>query len=442
MHGNLTPSSGYAGTDTFSFCKKMDKTLVCLDDNIQLLAKNDPTDYNPDVFQLEFYEIPKLTAEDLEVKGNGFDRASTLRLVHHASVCGAKWRLQLVRAEIVMRIAENEWRYIPDAQEDAIRKQSMIGSFMRAIRVAMMVNQHQMILQVQLGSELMELQQSHRIQYPGFTTCATDCITCKTSDLMFELESHMAQSRSTNRPEPFGEIGAVILEKIMMEAKDTPLFLLNTSFVNALFVIALELAREELPYVVIARSNTLVKFERLFEIYRFITKNRFERQDSLENLSKINMIGIYPSEFKCFRQLDEDQFSGWTRCIHMTVNLRCSLSLTSKLPARMLNWNGNIVTLPYAVPSNVKYNYEIKDTAFTNEAGIGDREVNFPKDKYDVANDEFFIRPRMDDAELNASLHDYAIHLELINNAARTIIVSSLISYSLSHYVNFYLIQG
>ena len=94
----------------------------------------------------------------------------------------------------------------------------------------------------------------------------------------------------------------------------------------------------------------------------------------------------------------------------------------------MLNWNGNMVTLPFAVPSNVKYNYEIKDTAFCNNAGIGDRKVNYPKDKYDDENDEFFIRPRMDDAELNAALFDYAIHLELINHAARTIIVSTIFS--------------
>ena len=94
MHGNLTPSSGYAGTDTFSFSKKFDDSLVCLDDRIQLLAKKNEADYSPDVFQLEFNEVPESTADELEMDGNGFDRASTLRLAHHASVCGQKWRFR------------------------------------------------------------------------------------------------------------------------------------------------------------------------------------------------------------------------------------------------------------------------------------------------------------------------------------------------------------
>ena len=48
--------------------------------------------------------------------------------------------------------------------------------------------------------------------------------------LLNELEKHLAIANSTCRPEPYGEIGATILEKIMLESKENPLFLLNTIF--------------------------------------------------------------------------------------------------------------------------------------------------------------------------------------------------------------------
>ena len=421
IKGHVSPSGIDFGTDTFSFSKGKDETLRELGDGISILAKKS-TDYSPEHFTLDFYEVPPNVANDFEPNGLGTDRASTLRVTKQASIVGSKWRLQLLRAEIALQVSEKEWEYIPDVQEDEIRKQTVVGALVGAIRRVTMINQHQMVLQVHYGSELMELMQYHRSAYPGVEKCNDDCLICKTEDTMNELEQHMAIANSSSRPEPFGEIGAGILEKIMLIARDNPLFLLNTIFVNALYKIGLELAREELPLVVITKHGSLPKFDRLHEIYRFITKSKFEAAESVENLGKNKLFGKYPTTINVFNQIDANLNGEKLMCIHAAINYKSCISLGPKITIRMLNWDGNPTTLPYAVPSNTKYTASVRPTAFEGGKSFADKEILYPDDKYDTDNLEYFIKPNMDTAELNAEIPSVALFLELVNNASRTII--------------------
>ena len=88
----------------------------------------------------------------------------------------------------------------------------------------------------------------------------------------------------------------------------------------------------------------------------------------------------------------------------------------------MLGWDGNAVTLPFAVPRNVRYTHDIKKTACIGNLGIGDRKMIYPDDKFDVDNEEFIVRNDMDIAELN-EIADLAIYIQMVNNGARTIIL-------------------
>ena len=380
-------------------------------------------DYSPDKFNVEIYEVPTVGQTVRFDEKEGFDRAGTLRLVNHATVWSSNWRYQLVRAEFTARMAENEVKMNETEEEECITKQSMLGALVRGIKTVLMIHQHQLILQIQFGSELMLINQNHRIQYPGFTECGSDCILCRTEDLMIELEQHMAVHRSSSRPEPFGEIGANVLEKIMLEARDTPLFLLNTSFIGAMYLISLELVREELPKVIRTRHGNMPKVERLWEIYRFITRSKFEMNDSLENLAKFNLVGRYPSAVNFFREEEENGTRGRTICVHMAINLRGCTSLTSKIPQRFLSWDGNKITLPYAVPKNIQFQSEIKAAAYENGLGIGDRKIRYPEDKYDEKHQVFYVRPTFDDTELNNEVLDLAVYCDIMNNAQRLIIV-------------------
>ena len=379
-------------------------------------------DYSPDKFNIEVYEVPTLAQTVRFDEKEGFDRAGTLRIANHATVWNANWRFQLVRAEFTARMAENEVDLNGNEQEEAIAKATMIGALARGVKTVVMTHQHQLILQIQFGGELMLINQNHRIQYPGFTECAKECILCRTEDLMVELEHHMAVHRSHSRPEPFGEIGAEILERIMLEARDHPLFLLNTSFIGAMYLISLELLREELPKVIRTCHGNMPKWERLFEIYRFITRTKFETNDALENIAKFNLIGRYPSTVSFFREEEENGTRGRTTCVHMAINLRGCVSLTTKIPQRFLSWDGNKITLPYAVPKNTHFNSEIKAVAYDDGLGIGDREIRYPEDKYDKGNQTFYLRPTFDDTELNNEILDLAVYVDIINNAHRLII--------------------
>ena len=421
MMGALTPSSGFCGSDTFSFNKiKSDDTLMRLAPDIKILAKTDDKDCNPDFFKLSFYRLESTVADDFNKAETGFDRAPTIRLVNHATVSGNNWRFQLVRSEFVVRVAENEVRDFNDAQEEEIFKQTLIGTFVRAVKYVVMIHQQQMILQVQMGSELMEIKQAHRLDYPGYNPCNEDCVICRTEDLMLELENFVAMAKLSSRPEPYGELGAGILERIMMEVQDKPLFLLNTVFMNALYVIGLELAREEMALFSASKIHSLNKLERLHGIYRFISRSKFEPNESLENISNFKLIGRYPTTAKLFRQAEPD-ISGQGICIYLGINMRVCTSLTTKIPIRMLNWDGNEVSLSYAVPRNVRFTHVIKNTAFQMGRGIGDRKMIFPEDKYDEMNEEFFIKSNMDVSEMN-DITDLAIYFDMANNAARTII--------------------
>ena len=144
----------------------------------------------------------------------------------------------------------------------------------------------------------------------------------------------------------------------------------------------------------------------------------------MEDLAKFNLIGAYPSTVKFFRQEPSDGLSGETKtvCVHIAFNMRGCVSLTSKLPQRMLNWDGNRITLPFAVPKNISFQSDIKAIAYENGLGIGDRKIRYPGDKYDEESEIYFLRPKMDDSELNNEILDLAVYVDLANNAHRTVI--------------------
>ena len=169
-------------------------------------------------------------------------------------------------------------------------------------------------------------------------------------------------------------------------------------------------------------ANIKSKLERLFEIYRFVTRTKFEFNDNLENQAKFNLIGRYPSTVTFFREEEENGNRGRTTCVHMAINMRGCVSLTSKIPQRFLSWDGNKITLPYAVPKGVKYNSEIKAVAYEDGCGIGDRKIRYPEDKYDEGTEVFFVRPTLDDTELNNDILDLAVYVDIINNAHRLVI--------------------
>ena len=119
---------------------------------------------------------------------------------------------------------------------------------------------------------------------------------------------------------------------------------------------------------------------------------------------------------------EENGVRGRTTCVHMAINLRGCVSLTSKIPQRFLSWDGNPITLPFAVPKNIGFQSDIKAIAYENGLGIGNRKIRYPEDKYDEERETFFVRPCMDDAELNNEILDLAVYIDVLNNAHRLVI--------------------
>ena len=279
----------------------------------------------------------------------------------------------------------------------------------------------QMTLQVVFGQELMEINQAHRKQFPGFNQCDADCVICATEEGFKVLEEFMAKADNPGRDEPFGEKGAVLLERVVMESRKNPVILLNNTFIPALYRISMELIKEEMEMVSAWPFVPTGRLSRVQEMVRFITKEKFEPLQPLEaQFQAIYSPGDYEAFVRVFEQTDEDNFVGRTSLIYAVVNLQMTYSV-NKLPNRTIRWNGDVSTLNEAAPKNSKFTYEVKTTAYANGYSISDYESEYPDDKYDEDHFQFWINPTIDDYKLNQDIK-MAIYPDFIDNSRRVII--------------------
>ena len=280
----------------------------------------------------------------------------------------------------------------------------------------------QLSLQVLFGVEIMELNQSHRKQFHGFNQCDDDCMICKTVETFTKLENHMALAHLPSRSEPFTEIGAKLIEQAILQSRSNPIVLLNTGFINSMFMCSLELIREEMNGLTASPFVSSGRLTRIHDIYHHITNEKFEKNLPLDaQFQSIPSPGDESSGVRLFKQCEPDLFVGVTSLIYIVVNVQMSYSHTNKLPARMLRWNGDVETLKDAVPKNAKYTAYIRNTAFSKGYSIGDNPVIYPDDKYDTHNDEFWINPTPDDHALNED-PTMALYPNLLDPSKRVII--------------------
>ena len=280
-----------------------------------------------------------------------------------------------------------------------------------------------MTLQIVHGADLMEINQAHRKQFFGFSHCEKDCMVCLLETSMNQLENHMALADHPSRQEPFTEIGATLIEQVILQARKNPIILLNSSFISSMFRCSLELVKEEMNSITASPFICSGRLERIHDIYRHITKDRFEPNLSLDQQAQaIPSPGDFSEMVKVFRQCEPDEFVGKTSLLYVAINFQMTFSIQNKIPARMLKWSGDETTLNEAVPKNAKYGAYIKKTAFNEGFSIGDSPVDFPDDKYDEEHGEFWINPTVDDQDLNEN-PTLAIYPNFLDPSKRVIII-------------------
>lgn len=88
----------------------------------------------PNVFKIDYFELPNDFAAEMMSDRKCIDRGTTVRSMNHATVNGPGWRFQMVRVELCTRLTKEHCEFWINPLDDEIRTQSALASFTKLVK--------------------------------------------------------------------------------------------------------------------------------------------------------------------------------------------------------------------------------------------------------------------------------------------------------------------
>ena len=220
----------------------------------------------------------------LKQKHKSFDPSDTFRLIEVAYVSGRSFVTHLNKCELVIRLPglldfdTNDFTKMP------LNIATSKGMIYAGLRTCLSIRMQQRVFQITHADRINQAKQRCLTQSLGIENgCSSDCLNCSNAPVLKHFIELTEQANKMSRPEPYAQICAGVLEKVLMGFRSDPWLLLGSQgFPNSMFRTLIEILKVGLRSHLTEKANFgFGALNRIEQVYRVVTQGKGTRRHSM-----------------------------------------------------------------------------------------------------------------------------------------------------------------